>query len=170
MWAMNNPEQLKEASILWMHLDEASFLISTAREKEQKKYNLSSVQMKVLLILNYLDKSLTVNELGRWLARGHTSVSLLTDKMKSKGLVEKHPDSANKNQTLVSITRKGKLTLLKLSPRKPIPEVFSTLSEDECAQLKSILEKVIHQAIKVTSPENPPNLDELSRMLMADIK
>jgi DNA-binding MarR family transcriptional regulator len=148
-----------------MHLDEATFLISTAREKELKKYNLSSVQMKVLLALNYLGFSPTIQELCRCVVRGHTSVSLLTDKMESKGLVEKQQDAENKNQTRVSITDKGRQTLQQLIPRKPIPDILSVLTEEECNQMTGYLKKIIARAVEVTSPEYPPDLDELSKML-----
>jgi MarR family transcriptional regulator, organic hydroperoxide resistance regulator len=166
---MNDASKLIQISILWMHLDEAAFLISTARERELKKYNLSSVQMKVLLILNYLDHALTINEMCRWLVRGHTSVSLITDKMESKGLVKKYPDANNKNKTRLLITDKGKQTIFQLIPRKPIPDILSILTEDERDLLISYLKKIIHQSIKVTSPEYPPQLDELSMMLTMGI-
>jgi DNA-binding MarR family transcriptional regulator len=163
---MSESNQLSKVSVLWMHLDEAAFLISTAREKELKKNNLSSIQMKVLLTLNYLDRALTIQELCHWLARGHTSVSLLTDKMMGKGLVEKYPDLNNKNQTRVSITRQGKQTMRKLSPRKPIPDILSILSEEEADQLIFQLKRIISQAASVTSSKFPPDLDELSNMLI----
>lgn len=163
---MQESGKLLKVSILWMHLDEAGFLISTAREKELKKNNLSSIQMKVLLALNYLDQPLIIQDLCHWIVRGHTSVSLLTDKMVEKGLVEKYPDINNKNQTFISITKKGKQTVHRLNTQRPIPEVFSGLSEGECDQLISYLKKIINQAVEVTSPPYPPNLDELSEMLM----
>ncbi len=148
-----------------MHLDEATFLISESRERELKRYNLSSVQMKVLLALNYLVAAPTIQELCRLVVRGHTAVSLLTDKMVAKGLVKKTQDINNKNQTRVSITEKGKQTLQRLLPRKPIPDILSVLSEEECDQLIEYLERVIARAVEVISPKYPPDLNELSKML-----
>jgi DNA-binding MarR family transcriptional regulator len=162
--------KLTKISILWMHLDEAAFLISEAREKELKKYNLSSVQMKVLLALNYLSFAPTIQELCRLVVRGHASLSLLTDKMVAKGLIEKHPDTENKNQTRISITRKGKETLQQLIPRKPIPDILSVLSEEECDQLIACLKKIIARAVEVTSPKYPPDLDELNKLLRIGTK
>jgi DNA-binding MarR family transcriptional regulator len=167
---MNESDQLYKVSILWMHLDEAAFLISTAREKELKKNNLSSIQMKVLLTLNYLDRALTIQELCHWLVRGHTSVSLLTDKMMNKGLVEKYPDLNNKNQTRVSITKCGQQTLHELRPRKPIPEIFSILTDEESDQLIFQLKRIIHQAASITASKYSPDLDELSNMLIKGTK
>jgi|WetSurMetagenome_2_1015567.scaffolds.fasta_scaffold202374_1 DNA-binding MarR family transcriptional regulator len=167
---MSELNRLYKSSVLWMLMDETSFLISNAREKELRKNNLSSVQIKVLLTLNYLDHSLTVQELCHWTVRGHTSVSLLTDKMVDKGLVVKYTDINNKNQTLISITKKGKQVVHKLNTQRPIPEVFSILSEEECDQLTAYLKKIINRAIEVTVPPYPPNLDELSGMLMKYIK
>jgi DNA-binding MarR family transcriptional regulator len=167
---MDESVNLAQLSILWMHLDEAAFLISTAREKELKKVELSSLQMKALLVLNYVGEAMTIHELCHWLVRGHTSISLITDKMVNKGLVDKYPDASNKNQTLVRITRKGKNVLSHLLPSKPIPNVLSVLSAEERDQLITYLKKIIAQAVTVTSPPNPPNLDELSRMLVTGTK
>jgi MarR family transcriptional regulator, organic hydroperoxide resistance regulator len=163
---MSKLNSLYRSSILWMLMDETTFLISNAREKELRKNNLSSVQIKVLLILNYVAHALTVQELCRWTIRGHTSMSLLTDKMVDKGFVEKNIDKNNKNQTLVTITRNGQQIIRKLNTQRPIPEVFSVLSKQESNQLTLYLKKIINQAIKVTSPSYPPNLKELSKMLM----
>ncbi len=168
--AVKDTSDLTKISILWMHLDEAVFLISTARERELKKHNLSSVQMKLLLTLNYLGSIPTIHELCRLLVRGHTSVSLLTDKMAAKGLVEKYQDFNNKNQTRVSITEKGKETLKHLIPRKPIPDILSILSDEECDQLIQYMKKVIARAVEVASPRYPPDLQELSQMLKMGTK
>jgi DNA-binding MarR family transcriptional regulator len=167
---MSESDRLYKNSILWMLLDETTFLISNAREKELRKNNLSSVQIKVLLTLNYVGHSLTVQELCHWMIRGHTSVSLLTDKMVDKGLVEKNTDINNKNQTLISITKKGKQIIHRLNTQKPIPEVLAGLSEEECDQLIIYLKKILNQAVDITSPPYPPNLDELSGMLMKYIR
>ena len=163
--AMPEFNALYKSSILWMLMDETTFLISNAREKELRKNSLSSVQIKVLLILNYVGHALTIQELCHWTIRGHTSISLLTDKMVDKGFVEKYTDINNKNQTLISITGKGKQIIHKLNTQRPIPEVFSVLSEEECDQLTLYLNKIINRAIEVTSPPYPPNLNELSGML-----
>jgi DNA-binding MarR family transcriptional regulator len=162
--------KLNTTSIVWMHLDEATFLISEARERELNKYNLSSVQMKVLIALNYQGNAPTIQELCQMVVRGHTSVSLLTDKMVAKGLVEKRQDSDNKNQTRVSITEKGKQTLHLFIRRKPIPDILSVLSEEECHELIGLLKKVIERSIEVTSPQYPPDLVELTRMLKVGTK
>jgi DNA-binding MarR family transcriptional regulator len=167
---MSDSARLTKLSILWMHLDEAAFLISTARERELKKYKLSSVQMKALLTLNYVGRALTIYELCRWLVRGHTSVSLMTDKMVIKGLVEKYQDAKNRNKTRVVITNKGKQILRQLIPRKPIPDALSILSNKECDQLIAYLGKIIHHAVDVIKPDYPPNLNELSKMLTKGIK
>jgi DNA-binding MarR family transcriptional regulator len=167
---MDVPAELAQISILWMHLDEAAFLISTAREKELKKAGLSSMQMKALLVLNYVGSAMTIQELCHWLVRGHTSISLITDKMLNKGLVEKYPDAENKNQTRVSITPGGKQALARLLPSRPIPDVLSVLSGEECDRLVASLKKIVASAVAVTSPQNPPNLEELSRMLITGTK
>jgi DNA-binding MarR family transcriptional regulator len=164
--AMTKINSLYKSSILWMLMDETTFLVSSAREKELRKNNLSSVQIKVLLTLNYVGRALTIQELCHWTIRGHTSISLLTDKMVDKGFVDKYTDINNKNQTLISITRKGKQIIRKLNTQRPIPEVFSVLSQEESDQLTLYLQKLIKQAIEVTSPPYPPNVDELSGMLM----
>jgi DNA-binding MarR family transcriptional regulator len=164
---MSDSQKLTQISILWMHLDVASFLISTERERELKKHNLSSTQMKILLILNYLGQPLTIREVGRWIVRGHTSISLITDKMAGKGLVKKYQDDNNKNQTLVSITRKGKQTLYRFIPRQPIPDILSVLSEEESNHLVACLKKIIKQAENVIADKRTPDLEELNKMLTA---
>ena len=167
---MKDSARLTKLSILWMHMDEVSFLIATARERELKRYNLSSVQMKVLLSLNYLDRPMTIRDLCRWVIRGHTAISLLTDKMAGKGLVEKYQDDENRNQTRVAITEKGQQTLYQLIPRKPIPDILSVLSDEECDQLIALLEKVMTRAQDIAAPEYPPDLNELAKMLRKGIR
>lgn len=167
---MKDSVKLAKLSILWMHLDEVAFLIATARERELKRYNMSSVQMKVLLSLNYLDRPMTIRELCRWVVRGHTAISLLTDKMAAKGLVEKYQDTQNRNQTRVAITEKGQQALYQLIPRKPIPDILSVLSDEESALLIGLLEKIMARAVAVAAPEYPPNLEELAGMIRKGIR
>src|SRR4030043_1247183 len=97
-------KQLRE---IWAPLDQTTFTMAKARDKELKKCGLSLVQGKVIILLKVRDYHPTISELSRWLFRDHSSTSNITNRMMQRGLVKKHQDPSERRLTRVAITKRG---------------------------------------------------------------
>ncbi len=125
---------------LWVLLDQTRDLVAKARELELRHYNLTRAQAAVLYILLFENKGLTIAEISNWNMREPNSVLSLVNRMEKTGLIQKS-STPHGNKILISVTEAGRKLYNNLS-RQSMEMIFSSLSEEEKQQLKSLLVKV----------------------------
>jgi DNA-binding MarR family transcriptional regulator len=138
----------KQLLELWALLDQTTFTMAKARDKELKKCGLSLVQGKVIILLKVRDYHPTIGELSRWLFRDHSSTSSITNRMMQRGLIRKHQDAAERRLTRIAITKKGEKLFPSVVKRESLLTILSILSRDECLLLKKYLKKILTRAIQ----------------------
>ena len=134
----------------WAVLVQTRHLLHETLKKAMEPLGISPRQAAVLFIVDGIDNPATPAEISRWLNRERPSVSVLLERMKRKGLIEKTKDFERKNLVRVTLTEKGKETLDCLMDMKIVAAVFSTLSEEELQQLMSWLTILSDSACELT--------------------
>lgn len=140
-------------SYLWHLLNYAQNVIGKARKKELVRYNVSSRKSVVLFAVRAIGEEATPAKTSRWLSREPHSTSELLSRMEKEGLVRKVQDLDRKNMVRVVLTDKGRETYYQTRKLLTIHEIMSSLSEEECQQLWSSLQKLIDRAIKLLVEE-----------------
>jgi len=135
----------------WAVLVQTSHLLDATLKKTLEPLGVSPRQATVLFIIEGIDHPATPAEISRWLKRERPSVSVLLERMKRKGLIEKSKDFDRKNLVRVTLTEKGRETLDSLMGMKIAARVFSTLSEKELQQLMSLLIILSHRPYELTA-------------------
>lgn len=141
---------------IWIILDQAHAAIYAAREKELRKYNLSTMKSAVLCDIEKIGSEVTPAELSRWLLRRSHSVSGLLNRMAKDGLIEKTKDLHRKNLVRITLTEKGKQAYKDSLNRVSIHQLMYCLSVEERKQLYSSLEKLRNMALQETGTPKPP--------------
>ena len=101
-------------------------------------------QMRVLVILYHKGQT-TQRELQQFLDIRSTSLSEILKKLENRGLIARNQNENDKRSVIVSLTDQGlaKANSVATSRHQTIDALFAPLSAMECAQLASILRKVI---------------------------
>lgn len=136
-----------DLSFLWVMLHQARDAIFKVREKELKKYNISTIKAAVLFNIQAIGYEATASEIARHLLRESHSVSTILGRMEKQGLVKKVKDLDRKNVVRVYLTDKGKEVYLEAAKRESICEIMSCLSDEERRQLISSLNKLRNEAL-----------------------
>ncbi len=134
--------------LLWVMLHQTTDAIVLGRDKELKRYRISTIEAAVLFSVQSIGDKATPAEISRWLLRKPHSVSGLLKRMEKKGLIRKTKDLTRKNLVRVSLTEKGKHAYYHSTDRKFIHKVMSALTEEERQQLKLYLERLRSITIK----------------------
>ena len=134
--------------LLWVLLHQTTDGIVLGRDKELRRYGISTIEAAVLFSVQSIGDKATPAEISRWLLRKPHSVSGLLKRMERKGLIKKAKDLNRKNLVRVSLTEKGKHAYCHSTERKFIHKVMSALTEEERQQLKSYLERLRTTTIK----------------------
>ena len=133
---------------VWVLLQQARHAVFRAREKELRRYGITSMESAVLFILKAIDDEATLGEIARWLLRERHTVSSLLSRMEGEGLVSKTEHSQGKGMVRVDLTEKGKRAYEQCAKREAIRQVMSALSEEERELLRSCLEKLRDRALE----------------------
>jgi DNA-binding MarR family transcriptional regulator len=133
---------------LWMLLTHTRYAIYRSREKELHRYGVSPEQVGVLFIVQALGNRATPSVIARFILRQPHTVSALIERMADKGFVKKVHDLDKKNLVRVSLTEKGQKIYEFSTKRGPIHRIMGVLTDDERAQLQSLLGKLHTQARK----------------------
>ncbi len=158
---MKNISPMDEDYNLWVLLHQTTDAALRARQKELDQFDISVIEVGVLLVIQAIGEKATPSEISRRIFREPHSVSALLNRMEKKGLVRKTQDLDRKNLVRVSITEKGQQAYDKSTRRKSIYKIISSLSEEERQQLRSCLEKLRNKAFKELTVEyKPPPLPQ----------
>ena len=128
---------------LWLLLAHTRHAISKARQKELRRYNLSSRQAAILAAIDTIGDTATPAEIARWAFREPHTISELLFNLERRGIVKKVKDLGKKNQVRVVLTDKGREVYRQVSKRASIHRIMSFLPDEERQQLKSCLEKLL---------------------------
>ncbi len=134
----------------WAVLVQTRHRLHETLKKAMEPLGVSPRQAAVLMIIEGIHNPATPAEISRWLNRERPSVSVLLERMKRKGLIEKTKDFARKNLVRVTLTEKGEETLDSLMEMKIIAQIFSAISEEELQQLMSYLTILSNRAYELT--------------------
>ena len=133
---------------LWFLLAQTRDAIFKAREKELDRYHISATQAAALSVIQDIGGKVTPTEISRRLFREPYSVSGLLSRMEKEGLIRKARDLDKKNMVRVVLTDKGNQFCQQSAVRKSIGNIMSSLSEEECQQLKLYLERLQGKAFE----------------------
>ena len=142
----------------WVMLHQTRDAIFKVREKELKKYGISTTKASVLFNIQAIGYKATPSEIARHLLRESHSVSTILSRMEKQGLVRKVNDLDRKNMVRVYLTEKGQQVYHKATKRESICKIMSCLSDEECRQLISLLKKLRNKALKELGIEDRANL------------
>ena len=158
---MKNISPLDGDYNLWVLLHQTTDAALRARQKELDQFDISVIEVGVLLAIQTIGERATPSEISRRIFREPHSVSALLNRMEKKGLVRRTQDLDRKNLVRVSITEKGQQAYDKSTRRKSIYRIISSLSEEERQQLRSYLEKLRNKSFKELTVEyKPPPLPQ----------
>jgi len=158
---MKNISPVDEDYNLWILLHQTTDAVLRARQKELDQFDISVIEVGVLVVIQAIGEKATPSEISRRIFREPHTVSALLNRMEKKGLVKKTQDLDRKNMVRVSITEKGRQAYDKSTKRKSIYKMISSLSEEERQQLRSCLEKLRNKAFKELTVEyKPPPLPQ----------
>ena len=135
----------------WWLLHQAQHAIFRVRNKELSQYNLTAEQASVLFVIKVLsetDRKTAPGEIARCVLREPHAVSKILTRMEKDGLVNKVNGLGRKrNEVLVNLTEKGRMAYNYSIKRDTIHTIMSSLTEEECLQLCSLLNKLRDKAL-----------------------
>lgn len=133
---------------LWKLLAHTRHAMSKARQKELRQYHTFGRRSAVLVAIEALGDKATPGEISRWLFREPHSISEFLSRMEKEGLVKKVRDFDRKNQLRVVMTKRGCEVYQQSLKRESIHHIMSVLSEKECQQLRTCLQKLWDKALE----------------------
>ncbi|MCX5772347.1 MAG: MarR family transcriptional regulator [Candidatus Hydrogenedentes bacterium] len=107
-------------------------------------FDLTEAQFNVLFSLKHKNVKITQSDLGKRLVVTRASITSVLDKLQEKGLIERVIVPGNRRIHHVELTVKGRRLIDKIEPhyRQALQTVMSGLTEAECRELISLLERV----------------------------
>lgn len=127
-------------------LGRARHTMLNARRKELAPFHISPRQAYVLFILSNLGHKATLTELAGFCERGINTLSIQMSKMEKDGLVKKSRETPKSTLLTFELTEKGAQLFKKSNQQKSDKEIMSVLTEAECGQLITMLQKIINKA------------------------
>jgi DNA-binding MarR family transcriptional regulator len=124
----------------WVLLARIRDAIKRLRDIELAPYRISTRQASLLHLLHSQPKPLTPAEISRYLFRKPHTISVMVNRMGKNGLIRKTKDLKRKNLVRVVLTRKGNQVYQWTTNRDAIYKSFSSLTEEQCDNLRSYLE------------------------------
>ena len=147
-----------DLNYLWMMLHQARDAIFKLREKELRKFDISTPKAEILFTIEAIGYRATPTEISRRLLREFHSISSILSRMEKQGLIKKVNDLDRKNLVRVCLTDKGKHVYNEASKRETILKILSCLPETERQQMASSLRKLRDEALKNLGIEERMNL------------
>ena len=132
---------------LWTMMLHATDLIYDIREKELARYGITPRQAGILTVVDDFGGNVKLADIAQVSNREPNSISTLVQRMERNGLVTKQRDRQKKNVIRVSLTPRGEEILPLASNRRMLHRIFSSLTEDEIAQMKTSLNKLMARGL-----------------------
>jgi DNA-binding MarR family transcriptional regulator len=133
----------------------ATEAILKARKKELRQYGIDAARSGVLLTIATLGDKATPVAIGQRLLRARHSISELLSRAEKDGLVEKRWDTDRKNGVRVVLTPKGEEVYHRSRGGQTLPGIMSSLSSEERGDLRSLLLRLLSEAVKIAGLHLP---------------
>lgn len=122
--------------------------IAKVGQQEIKSAGITMTQAAFLFVVKAIDGPATLSDISMWLSRERHTVFVLLRQMEKQGLVTRVKDLKRKNAFRVILTEKGEEAYRgAMSKEYVIPEIISSLSEEERESLRACLEKLRGEAV-----------------------
>jgi DNA-binding MarR family transcriptional regulator len=151
---------------LWVLLSQVRVAIMRTRATELSKYGMSTMQAGVLFAIKAVGEEATPTKISRVLLKVPHAVGAILMRMEKQGLIKRVRDLQRKNLVRAVLTEKGEEAFEQSIRREPVHEIFSSLSEEERRQLKTILLKLLDNALDRIEIDPRPLRELLSKMGM----
>ena len=138
---------------LWTLLAQTRDAMFKAKQKELNEYKISATASSALSVIQSIGNRAIPAEISRRLFREPHSISGLLNRMEKAGLVRKTKDLDKKNLVRVELTDKGYEAYYQSMGGESIPKIVSSLSDKDCEQLRSSLQTLRDEALKVIGVE-----------------
>lgn len=149
LWEVNNVNktELSENGFeLWQQIGRVNHAILLIRQQELRQLHIPVRQFHLLIAIRDLGPNATLSELSKRMERGQNVISEQTMRMETEGLIRRIKETPRSTLLKIEVTQKG-LNLIRFGRESKIMSgVFSSISEKESKQLKSILNKILIQA------------------------
>lgn len=135
----------------WSLLHQAYSLIYKNLDQAMTKAGISQAQASVLVVLKSVGRPLPLSRLARLLVQEAQSVTSLVDRLESRSLVRRVPDSRDRRVINVQLTPEGEALFEQLYPeaRQGIADIFSALNQRELHSLTESLRKLRNRGADV---------------------
>ncbi len=118
-----------------------------ARERELRKYGISSRWAAALLVIWAMNNNATPTDISRWLLREPHSVTGLLDRMERDGYIHRFQDRQRRNVVRVAMTEKGREAYLNSLKRESYHRMAAVVDDEDRRVLRRILTKVWKAAL-----------------------
>jgi MarR family transcriptional regulator, organic hydroperoxide resistance regulator len=122
--------------------------IQKARQKELRKYGLTTEASAVLHLISDLGGSARLQELSHWLFRKQHTTHELLNRMEKTGLIEKIKEPDRKNGVRVALTKEGRALYRQTKQLRGPRKIFSSLTQEQRTQLEAFLYTLLNEARK----------------------
>ena len=133
---------------LWRLLVLVRSIISRARIRELKNYNISFRSSTILHTVAFLGEKATPTTIAYTLLRSVSGVSEALSRLEKQGVIERNPNKKRRGGVIISITENGGEKLNQTMHITSIHKIMSVLSEKEREQLTTLLEKLWYKALE----------------------
>jgi len=133
---------------LLIRLRQADETIHALRQRELKKYGITSEQARALHVIHYFGNRATAFELAKMLSRKPPAMTIILRRMENKQLIKKTLDKNKKTTIRLSLTRKGHDIYHKVMELPVLDDVFRRLPAKEKEQLCRALEQLRDVALE----------------------
>src|SRR5438132_13146247 len=137
---MTNDRSSASAFTTWSLLHQAYSLIYKNLDQAMTKAGISQAQASVLVVLKSVGRPLPLSRLARLLVQEAQSVTSLVDRLESRGLVRRVPDSRDRRVINVQLTPDGEEMFKQIFPAalNACRQVFVDLSEQDLHDLSRV--------------------------------
>jgi DNA-binding MarR family transcriptional regulator len=149
---------------LWTLMHEVEHTMSQVIARDLKPLGITPRQALSLDILRVYGKPLTPAGIARLQLRKRNSIRILLNRMEKEGLLKQTRDLEQKNQIRLSLTEKGNKAS-DLSAYENLAQVFSSLSEEECQQMTSLLDRLLNRALDELGVDDRIDFNEIDKRL-----
>ena len=155
--------QMEEYMQLWALLHLVRDVIAKSHQNQLRETGISIVQAGVLHFVKSAERPVTPADISRCLFREQNTIFTLVKQMEKKGLLTKTKDMERKNMARIVLTEKGEEAHRQaMGQRQVIADIMSSLSPDECENLRTYLEELrqsafekLSEAIQIVPPIAP---------------
>ncbi|MGI8554367.1 MAG: MarR family winged helix-turn-helix transcriptional regulator [Dehalococcoidia bacterium] len=142
----------------WSLLHQSYSLVYKNLDQLMTKTGISQAQASVLVVLKSVGRPLPLSKLARLLVQEAQSVTSLVDRLESRGLVRRVPDSKDRRVINVELTPDGESLFDRIYPaaHQGISEIFAGLNPRELHALTDSLRKLRNRGADVLHLSRSP--------------